>query len=148
MLGEPQAKLPAQHFNRRLVQFVGLHAHILAPKVPDTARSQKQLWVCLGGNLSSCCIGKMKKFTCRYMNERGGWDRHAPHGDIEAENAEEAVHIFAEQYPSENPEIQLSWGLGRWKRAYNKERVLPRSKNSYVEWRARKGTWLAFSTTT
>ncbi len=43
VLGEPQAKLPAQHFNRRLVQFVGLHAHILTPKVPDTARSQKQL---------------------------------------------------------------------------------------------------------
>ena len=65
----------------------------------------------------------MKKFTCHYLKENGQRDRQAPHGDIEAENAEEAVHIFAEQYPSENPEIQLSWGLGRWKRAYNKERA-------------------------
>ncbi len=111
VLGKSQAKLLAQHLNRRLVQFVGLHAHILAPKVPDSTRSQKELWVCLGGNRSPCWLGKMKKFTCRYMNERGGWDRHAPLTKVEATNVEEAARIFAKRYPSENPKIRIIFGL-------------------------------------
>ena len=65
----------------------------------------------------------MKKFICNYLDENGQWDREAPKDEIEAENAEEAAHIFAEQYPSENPEIEISWGLGRWEIADNRERA-------------------------
>ncbi len=119
VLGKSQAKLLAQHLNRRLVQFVGLHAHILAPKVPDSTRSQKELWVCLGGNRSPCWLGKMKKFTCRYMNERGGWDRHAPLTKVEATNVEEAARIFAKRYPSENPKIEIASTWGATEVVYN-----------------------------
>ncbi len=53
----------------------------------------------------------MKKFTCRYLDEKGQWDREAPYCEIEADSAEEAARIFAEKYPSENPKIQILWGF-------------------------------------
>ncbi len=54
----------------------------------------------------------MKKFTCLYMKGTPRMvDRDFPCMVIEADSAEEAAHIFAEKYPSENPEINISWGL-------------------------------------
>ena len=44
----------------------------------------------------------MKKFNCRYLNEKGQWDRAAPHCEIEANSAEEAAHLFSEKHPNKN----------------------------------------------
>ncbi len=53
----------------------------------------------------------MKKFICYYLKESGRVDREAPNEKIEAPSAEEAAHIFAEKYPSENPKIRIIFGL-------------------------------------
>ena len=53
----------------------------------------------------------MKKFTCGYLKENGNWDDECPSKEIVATNVEEAAQIFAEQYPSGNPKISVTWGL-------------------------------------
>ena len=45
---------------------------------------------------------------------------------IEAASAKEAARIFAENYPSQNPAIKISWGLGRSEIVDNRERVQQR----------------------
>jgi hypothetical protein len=50
----------------------------------------------------------MKKFTCCYLKEHGAEDSKAPNAKIEANSAEKAAHIYAEQYPSDYPKIEVS----------------------------------------
>ena len=51
----------------------------------------------------------MKKFKCNYRDETGCYAR--PEKKISAESVEEAARIFAEEHPSEYPEIEVSGGL-------------------------------------
>ncbi len=66
---------------------------------------------------------KMKKFTCHYLDENGQWDDEFLNTKIETTSAEEAARIFAEQYPSENLRIGVSWGLAGHKILSNRERA-------------------------
>ena len=65
----------------------------------------------------------MKKFTCNYLKENGLRDDKFPEKKFETASAEEAARIFAEQYPSENLRIGVSWGLAGHKILSNRERA-------------------------
>ena len=65
----------------------------------------------------------MKKFTCNYLKEDGCRDDKFPEKKFETASAEEAARIFAEQYPSENLRIGVSWGLAGHKILSNRERA-------------------------
>ena len=111
MLGQTKTKLPAQHLNRLLVQFVGFHTPILAPEVRGVGRYQKQLWVCLAGAIYPSCYPIMKTFKCIYRGPDGFPVKGSPSEKVEAETFEEAARTFASKYPTDHPTISIQWGV-------------------------------------
>ena len=53
----------------------------------------------------------MKKFSCRYTDAKGFYVGESPSDTIEAASAEEAALTYAEQHPSDHPNILIHWGL-------------------------------------
>ncbi len=76
----------------------------------------------------------MKEFTCSYRSAAGKKSDAQPKVKVKAVNAEEAAKIYAEQYPSDEPVIDLvSFVSGRTK-LNNPGAIIRAEKESQTRW--------------